>query len=125
MVVPFDYAAMAAVADELIQEFGMEATLTGITDPSRNRACFVAVLEYKPKDAATQLANPTDRWVLIDPLFGGVQQLPPDKEHDQLVTYLQPASVPPVVDEILPFTMPVKPLRPAGLVVLYESYVRL
>ena len=122
MVVPFDYAAMAAVVDELIQEFGMEATLTGITDPTRNRPCFVAVLEYKPKDAATQLANPTDRWVLIDPLFGGVPSLPPDKEYDQLVTYKQPGGV--VIDETLPFTMPIKPLRPAGLVVLYESYVR-
>lgn len=124
MVVPFDYSAMASVASALIQEFGMEATLTGITDPTRNRPCFVAVLEYKPKDAATQLANPTDRWVLIDPLFGGVQRLPPDKEYDQLVTYLQPASIPSVVDEILPFTAPIKPIRPAGIICLYECFVR-
>jgi hypothetical protein len=121
-IVPFDYAGMAQIADELIQEFGMKATLR--RNGTQDRDCYVAIIEYQPKDAATQLANPTDRVVLIDPLFGGVPAMPPDWERDQLVTYVQPPGTPPVGNEILSFTMPVKPISPAGIVVVYQTSVR-
>ena|ERR1700719_4876634 len=124
MVISFDYPATRTVADQLIQQFGMLATLRRMTAHPTDRPCWVVIAEYKPKDAATQLANPTDRWVLISAGLGGVLALPPDKELDQLVTYVQPPALTPVVNEILPFTMPVKPISPAGIVVVYESFVR-
>ena len=115
----FDYTNMRESADNLILRFGMRASLRrGGVD----RDCYVVVTEYMPKDASTALANPTDRQVLIAPGLGDVPTTPPDNELDQLVTYVQPLGT--VVDEILPFTMPVKPVRPAGVVVLFQSTVR-
>jgi hypothetical protein len=117
----FDYISSRATADELIQFFGMLASLV------RNgvyRDAWVAVTEYMPKDAASQLANPTDRQVFISAGLGGVPAQPPDWEQDQLVTYVQPPGTPRVVNEVLPFTMPVKPISPAGIVVLYQTTVK-
>lgn len=116
------YSEMANVAHELLQEFGMQASLL------RNgeyRDCYVAVIEYSPKDPATQLANPTERTVLFDPLYGAVPDTPPDNELDQLVTYIQPMATPPVINEVLPFTgAPVKLFSPAGLIILYQATVK-
>ena len=121
MTTGFDYIGMLATADQLLQQFGMKASLRrgGI-----DRDCVVVITEYMPKDAQTQLANPTDRQVLISAGLGGVPAVPPDWEQDQLVTYVQPAGNLPTVNEILPFTMPVKPIAPAGIVVLYQTTVR-
>jgi len=53
-----------------------------------------------------------------------VPGLPPDFNLDQLVTYKQPASTPPVQDEVLPFTQPIELISPAGIVVLYQTAVK-
>ena len=120
-IMPFDYVAMAAIADQLIQEFGMVATLrrVGIAD----RSCFVVVPDFLPRDQQSQLSNPTERMVLISATYGGVPALPPNNELDQLITYVQPAGT--IVDEILAFTgSPVKLYKPAGTVVLYQATVK-
>lgn len=118
------YQQILAIADQLISEYGMlanlRANLTG-----RLRPCVIVVSDYLPKDAQTQLANPTDRTVLF---AAGLESIPsgePDWENEQLVTYVQPAANPPVINEILSFTKPIKLYSPAGLVVLYESSVKL
>jgi hypothetical protein len=118
----FDYQAAISDADELIQFFGMNAVLrrTGIAD----RPCRVAILSYDPRDAKTDLTNPTDRRVVMSAANPEVQATPPNNELDQLVTFVQPPANPPVEDEVLPFTCPVKPTRPAGITVLYEFTVR-
>ena len=117
----FDYTAMAEVATQLLQQFGMVASLVrgGVY-----RSCYVCMTEWMPKDASTQLANPTDRQVFISATYGGVPAMPPDWEQDQLVTYKQPPSTPPVQDEVLPFTMPIKPIQPAGIPVVYQTTVK-
>ena len=117
----FDYTAMAEVATQLLQQFGMVASLVrgGVY-----RSCYVCMTEWMPKDASTQLANPTDRQVFISATYGGVPAMPPDWEQDQLVTYKQPPSTPPVQDEVLPFTMPLKPIQPAGIPVVYQTTVK-
>jgi hypothetical protein len=115
----FDYISTRGVADKLILRYGMKASLRrGGVD----RACYVVVTDYMPKDASTSLASPTDRRVYIAAGLGAVPTTPPDWEVDQLVTYVQPLGT--VVNEILPFTMPVKPISPAGVVVCYETTVR-
>ena len=117
----FDYPGLLADADSLVKYFGMQAALV------RNgvyRTCWVVITDYMPKDAASQLANPTDRRVIMSAGLGAIPGTPPNNELDQLVTYVQPPGTPPVVDEVLPFTCPVKPIRPAGIVVLYEFTVR-
>lgn len=118
----FDYISTRAIADKLISRYGMKASLR--RDGTVDRDCYVVVTEYRPKDAETQLANPTDRQVYISAGLGGVLSTPPDWERDQLVTYVQPLAPTPVVNEILPFTMPVKPISPAGVVVCYETTVK-
>lgn len=117
----FNYPAMASVADNLIAKFGMAASLRpiGATDSSQDRPCTIVITEYRPKDAATQLANPTDRQILIAPGLGGVPGQPPDNEKDQIVVLKGPDA-----GKVLPFTSPVKLYSPAGITVLYESTVR-
>ena len=120
-ITPFDYAALGAVADQLIQEFGMKASLL---NNGVYRDCWIVVTDYNPKEAPTQLTNPTDRIVLISAGLGAVPAQPPDFRNDKLVTYFQPAANPPVINETLPFTMPIKLFSPAGIVVLYQTAVK-
>ena len=115
----FNYPAMRAVADKLIGQFGMPASLRRLSDNPTDRPCWIVITEYDPKDAATQLANPTDRKVLISAGLGSVPAEPPDNERDQLVVLTGPDA-----GNVLPFTSPVKIYAPAGIVVLYESTVR-
>lgn len=116
----FDYARTRATADKLLKYFGMSAVLRreGIPD----RVCIVAITDYSPRDASSQLANPTDRHVIMSAATPEIQALPPNNELDQLVTFIQPGGT--VVNEILPFTCPAKPIAPAGVPVLYEFTVR-
>lgn len=120
----FNYPKSRAKADALVTKFGMNAVLRrmslapGVTD----RACVVCLPDYQTKDAASQLANPTDRLGYIAAGLGAVPTMPPDNELDQLVTFVQPLGV--VEDEVLPFTKPIKPYKPAGIVVLYEVVVQ-
>lgn len=121
MAAPFNYAHMASVADGLIQKFGMKASLAraGVL-----RDCVVCVTEYMPSAAPTQLDNPTDRTVFISAGLGDVPATPPDFYLDQLVTYKQPMTNPPVQDEVLPFTSPLKKIAPAGLVAVWQTTVK-
>ena len=52
---PFNYPAMRSVADKLIQQFGMRASLVrgGVY-----RDCWVVITDYNPKDAESQLRIP-------------------------------------------------------------------
>lgn len=117
------YADLIAVANELLTEFGMPAVLRSIVPGTRpDRPCVAAIVDYRPRDQETHLANPTDRQVLIDPIdpaTGLPMTLPPDNEQDQLVPTIGPDA-----NKLLPFTSPVKLYAPAGIVVLYETTVR-
>lgn len=117
----FDYDGLRDEADLLLQEFGMAAVLRrdGV-----DRPCLVVIIETYPRDRANQLANPTDRRVLISAATPEVRATPPDNELDQLVTFVQPPANPPVEEKPLPFAAPVKKYAPAGVVVLYEATVR-
>jgi hypothetical protein len=107
-----DYAALRTdVADSLIQEFGMKASL--VRDGTY-RDCWIAVTDYQPKDAASQFANPTERQVAISAGLGDVPATPPDQELDQLV----------IQNEILVFSEPVKVISPAGVPVVYLAKVK-
>lgn len=119
----FDYVKTRAIGDKLVKKFGMTAALRrdGI-----DRVCVCVMPEYLSREQRAEMSNPTDRQVYIAAGLGAVPTTPPDNELDQLVTYLQPPSTPPVVDEILPFTgASVKPIKPAGIVVLWQAMVRL
>jgi hypothetical protein len=119
----FDYVGMQSIADTLLQEFGMAAVLrrAGVAD----RPCVCCVYDYRPRDAKNQLANPTDRRVLISAATPEVQAMPPDNEQDVLVTFVQQnGQSTSTVNEILPFAEPVKLYSPAGVVVVYEATVR-
>jgi hypothetical protein len=119
----FNYLHTREVADKLIKKFGMLAALRNV-NTGVDRDCWVVITDYMPRDEATQLANPTDRRVLISAGLGAVPEAPPDNEQDNLVTFVQPVIGTPVVNEVLPFTSPVKPTAPAGIIVLFESTVR-
>lgn len=118
----FDYIKARNTGDRLVKKFGMLASLRreGV-----DRDCYVVVADYLSRENAAQATNPTDRQVIMAAGLGAVIAQPPDNELDQLVTYVQPPTVPPVVDEILPFTAAsVKPIRPAGITVLWQAMVR-
>lgn len=120
---PDFYQQILAVADQLIGEYGMSASLRSNADGTL-RPCTIIIPDYSPRDAQTQLANPTDRTVLFAAGLGDLPNAAPDWENEQLVTYIQPPADPPVIDEILPFTMPLKLYSPGGVVVLYECTVK-
>lgn len=127
MATKFDYLDARSFADELIQYFGMGAVLRreGMAD----RPCVVAVVEWRPRERATDLTNPTDRYVIMSAKNVEVQTTPPDDEKDLLVLYKQlPTGGPvlPLVEdgEPLPMTSPPKPTAPAGIVACYEFTVR-
>jgi hypothetical protein len=116
----FDYLGTRATADKLISKFGMKAVLRRATDNPTDRPCMVVVVDYMARDEASALANPTDRKVIMSAV--GLDEKPPDNERDELVTFVQPGGT--VEDEVLPFTCPVNPVKPAGITVIYEFTVR-
>lgn len=116
----FDYVRTRATADKLIRKFGMRAVLrrAGV-----DRDCYVVIADYLARENPSQATNPTDRQVYMAAGLGAVLTVPPDNELDQLVTFVQPLGT--VVDEILPFTAAsVKPIKPAGITVLWQAMVR-
>jgi len=116
------YAEMLTIADGLLKQYGMAASLrdnsTGVL-----RACTIAITDYSPRDAQTQLANPTERTVLFAAGLGDIPNKAPDWQNEQLVTYVQPGGT--VINEILSFSQPLKLYSPAGIVVLYQTNVKL
>lgn len=116
-----DYVETRSFAAGLISDFGMDATLRR---DSGDRPCVVVIYDYAPRDRETKLALPVERRCIISADNAEVQATPPDFELDQLVTYVQPPTVPPVVNEILNFAHPAKPYSPAGVPVAYELVVR-
>lgn len=118
------YAEMLAIADELLTDYGMAASLRD-NSTGALRDCTIAITDYAPRDAQTQLANPTERTVLFSAGLGSVPGKAPDWENEQLVTYVQPAAKPPVIKEILSFSMPLKLYSPGGIVVLYQTTAKL
>jgi hypothetical protein len=121
-VASFDYGRSRATADRLIRKFGMQGVLRRATTSPTDRPVWVLIVDELPRDQASQLANPTDRNVIMSAV--GLDDMQPDNEQDQLVTFVQPPTNPPVEKEVLPFTCPVKKIAPAGITVLYEFTVR-
>jgi hypothetical protein len=117
----FNYQAAIVDADKLIREFGMDAVLRRAGSTPEDRPCQVVIIEYDPRDKPADLTNPTDRKVIMS---AKNLEIPPDNEQDQLVTFVQPPAIPPVVHEVLPLTCKPKPTAPAGVTVLYEFTVR-
>lgn len=124
MAAKFDYVQAITDADDLIQYFGMDAVLRRAGSSPEDRPCRIAIIEYTPREKPSDLANPTDRKVIMSAKNSEVQLMPPDNELDQLVTFVQPPSDPPVVNQVLPLTCKPKPTAPAGVTVCWEFTVR-
>lgn len=122
MASTFDYLGMQAIAIELLAEFGMDAVLRREGSPS-DRPCRVAVIDYRPRDRETSLVNMIERSVLFAP-SPALLAMPPDNEQDVLVTFVQPATNPPIMYETIRFSEPAKLYSPAGIVLLFEAVVR-
>ena len=123
----FNYPAMQQTADELVKYFGMGAVLRSLTGSRPDRPCTIAIIEYNPREKPTDMANPTDRKVVmspLDPSTGLELTLPPDSELDALVTFVQPLTKPPIEKEVLPMTCKPKKTSPAGIDCLWEFTVR-
>jgi hypothetical protein len=124
MASKFDYVQSITDADDLITFFGMDAVLRREGSSPTDRPCRVVIIEYNPREQPAQLANPTDRKVIMSAANSEVQLMPPDNEQDNLVTFVQPPTNPPIVDEVLPLTSKPKRTAPAGVTVLWEFAVR-
>ena len=123
----FNYPAMQKTADDLIRYFGMGAVLRSNTASRPDRPCTVAIVEFNPREKPNEMANPTDRKVMmspLDPTTGLVLAIEPDSELDVLVTFVQPLTNPPVENEVLPMTCKPKRTAPAGTDCLWEFTVR-
>lgn len=124
MTTKFDYAGAIKDADDLITFFGMDAVLRRKGSSPEDRPCRVVIISYDPREKAADLANPTDRKVIMSAANSEVQLMEPDNEQDKLVTFVQPPTNPPVIDEVLPMNCKPKPTRPAGVTVIWEFTVR-
>ena len=122
----FNYQKTQVDADNLLLEFGMGAVLRRVTATPTDRPCTVCIIDYLSREKQAELANPTDRKVIMSPLdpTTGLPLVAPDNELDQLVTFVQPPTNSPVVNEILPLTCTPRPTAPAGVIVLWEFTVR-
>src|ERR1035437_3873228 len=123
----FNYQQTQVDADNLLREFGMGAVLRRVSANPTDRPCRDCIIEYVSREQPAELANPTDRRVImspLDPKTGLPLAIPPDNELDQLVTFVQPPTNSPVVNEILPLTCTPRPTAPAGVIVLWEFTVR-
>jgi hypothetical protein len=121
----FDYAGLLVTVDQIMQEFGMVASLQ-MLNGGAVRPCWACITKFNPMDMATQLANPTERQILIDPLYADAPIAQPDWQYERLVTYNQPAPKWPtgVVNENLSFKEPIELVSPAGITVLYICTVK-
>ncbi len=124
MTAKFDYVQSITDADDLITYFGMDAVLRRKGSSPEDRPCRVAIVKYSPREKPSELANPIDRTVYMSAKNPEVQLMPPDNEQDQLVTFVQPPTNPPVVHEVLPMTCKPEQTAPAGVTVLWEFTVR-
>jgi hypothetical protein len=117
MADPFDYIESRADADELIQEFGQSVVITRTApgtgpawDPGDGTTAttntFAVRVEYTMKQiqAGGVLAN-AERWLVATNAGALASLLPQDKVGDRDV-------------------LDVKPLQPAGVVVLFDCQVR-
>lgn len=114
----FNYAATAATASRLLERFGAVATLKRVTQGAYNAstgaatasdteiATVAVVFDYHQKYIDGTLIMAGDKQAYMDP---GVAPLQGDKLAWQGVTYTIVA---------------VKPLAPAGTVVLHEAQLR-
>ncbi len=118
------YAEILSIADQLIDEYGMAANLR-VNAGGALRPCVIVISDYMPRDAQTLLANPTERTVLFAAGLGDIPNKAPDWEGEMLITYLQPPTNPPVINEVLAFSMPLKLYAPGGIIVLYQTTVKL
>lgn len=123
MASKFDYNQAITDADDLIQYFGMDAVLRRAGSSPEDRPCRVVIFD-NPRERPTDLANPTDRKVIMSAKNSEVRLMPPDNEQDQLVTFVQPPTNPLVVHEVLPLTCKPKQTAPAGVTVIWEFTVR-
>lgn len=124
MATKFDYQAAQQDANGLIEYFGMDAVLRREGTSPSDRPCRVVIFD-EPRERASELSTPTDRKVYLSPLNeDGVLTPDPDNEQDQLVTFVQPPTNPPVEHEVLPFTSKPKKVAPAGITALWEFTVR-
>ncbi len=118
MTTPFDYADARSTAVELIAEFGQTGALrrtTSDADPfnptqtTADHACTFAVLDYAKRDIDGTLIKQTDQMVYLS--TSGLAIAP--ETTDRLIVGGSSLTI-----------VSVKPLSPAGTVVLWELQVR-
>lgn len=124
MAPKFDYKQAIKDADDLIAYFGMDAVLRREGSSPTDRPCKVAIIKHNPRERPNELTNPTDRKVVMSASNSEVKLMPPDDEQDKLVTFVQPPTNPPVIDEVLPMTCKPEKTAPAGVTVFWEFTVR-
>lgn len=114
----FDYTRTRATAERLLSRFGQTGALRRTTsdgdvfNPTQttaDHACTFAVLDYAKKDVDGTLIKQTDQMVYLS--TSGLSVTP--ETTDQLIVAGSPLTV-----------VSVKPLSPAGVVVMWELQVR-
>ena len=115
-----NYERFKETASDMIRQWGMRAVLRRNGAP--DRWCDVVITYFTPYERTGQMRDPLDRKVLLS--VDGLA-IPPDKERDRLVTYVQPLDeANPVEDETLRIVEIPGKIEMAGNTVLYRLAVR-
>ena len=116
MVNKISYFRFIHTAEDMLAKWGMRAVLrrNGMAD----RDCTIVITNFSPMERQGSLRNPVDRKVLMSVM--GLT-IPPDQEHDRLVTFVNGTAT---VNEVLKIIEPPGKIEMAGEVVMYRLAVR-
>jgi hypothetical protein len=69
------------------------------------------------------MIDPVDRLAIVK-ASDELDKVPPDRDLDRVITFVQPMGTPPVQYEVLKITAPVDKIAPGGIVLYWQLRVR-
>lgn len=111
------YARLRDTASSMLAKFGVAAVLRGA---GGYRPCTIFMMDFTAEDIFARQYDPVSRRVLMS--TAGLA-FPPSME-ENIVTFVQPAASPPVVDKVLKILKPPTQIGPAGVTLVWDMVVR-
>ena len=115
------YYAKRQRATRLIEKYGMPAILRRVGAP--DRWVKLEIEDYTPQERIGKMIDPVDRLAIVK-ASDELDKVPPDRDLDRVITFVQPMGTPPVQYEVLKITAPVDKIAPGGIVLYWQLRVR-
>jgi hypothetical protein len=116
-----NYWATRQRASRQIEKYGMAAVLRRVNAP--DRWVILEIQDYMPEERIGKMIDPVDRLAIVK-ASPELDKVPPDRDLDRVITFVQPMGTPPVQYEVLKITAPVDKIAPGGIVLYWSLQVR-